>query len=222
MSAINFPIVGKHKPNQCAILDLQNLLKTIHLDDKTLAGPNFKSLEEIRINFIEVINRINNYGIDNNKIYLIFKSFNFIDQITKKNYGYHDLAKYIIWIAHKYFSNWEHPRIILVDSLDRNDKEVDDRALFVLYKALAELNESPIIFSNDNFRSLLTDTAPNKRIKYTYYKLIDFHNDWTRSQMVVDKIMNGMVTDGLYDLIHPYENHNAAHKIVKISNMNSF
>jgi len=147
--------------SKSGILDLQNLLKTVHLDDSQLPGPNFTTLDQIKTNFIEVIKRINNYGIDLNKIYLVFKSFNFIDQSTKIPYSYHEITKLILWLCHEHFKNWISPKIILVESLDKNDKEVDDRALFILYKALLDLKESPLIFSNDNFNSIFSNTDTN-------------------------------------------------------------
>jgi len=199
--------------SKCAVIDLQNLLKTINQIDPSLSGPNFKSLDDIKNNFIEVVKKIHSHGISYQNMYMVFKSFHFIDTEESKEYSYHEVTKYILCLAHQYFPEWKDPTLIIIESLDKNDKEVDDRALFIICKQLIDLNEPVVIFSNDHFLNIATYL--HKPAKCTYYTLfyVD-HENWIKSKMIVQKEFTDILSSGHYTVIHLSPNHTSGFKLI--------
>lgn len=155
-----------------AIVDFLNLSRSLICER---VDAKFNSLDEFILIIGKIANQLRAIN-DFSCIYIVTKSFNLNDDVK-----YFDIPKIIIWTFCKAVPEWEHRiNVVLVNGINDNDKEADDRSLFILYSQYAlTTTDNVIILSNDNFDSLKNQIV--RPVTLNFCRALDIKNDWKTS-----------------------------------------
>lgn len=183
------------------LIDFLNLARK-HISERPEA--KFRTVEEFIDNISTIACQIKKMG-NFKQIYLVTKSFKF-----NKDISYNDVLKIIMWSFCKTIPEWiDRIHLVLVNGINDQDKEADDRALFILYNEFSKTIESPIIiFSNDNFESLKTHFLRYVVLNFYYIKHIA--KNWKESEIIshykAHFQQDKKITKSQYVIIHPINN----------------
>ena len=128
-----------------AIVDFQNVVRKEI--SKNRLDAKFQNEEEIISYTNMVAKKIREMG-NFDKIYLVTKSFNLNGTIKYKS-----VSNIIMWSFCSVVPEWSNKTCLaVVNGINGNDKEPDDRTLFILYDEFIKTTDCDVvIISNDNF-----------------------------------------------------------------------
>jgi hypothetical protein len=154
------------------IIDLLNLMRT-PISDRSDA--KFKDLDEFT-NAIDsivcLVKKMNNFE----RLYLVTKSF-----ILDKKILYHDIPKIILWeFCKRMPEKMDNIYLVLVNGVDPQDKEADDRTLFILYNEISLIYSNILIISNDHFSNLSTHYMRRVTLRFCWMR--DIGETWQKSE----------------------------------------
>lgn len=154
-------------PEPVAIVDFLNILR----------GPICNRFDAKYNTIEELVNGIKKIACelreirDFSKIYLVTKFFKFLDM------SYSEILQLIMWSFIDSVPEWEGKTVfIIAGQLDAQDREADDRALFVLHDEFLKNNIDSVILSNDNFDSIKSHYM--RRVPICFYCMQQMGETW--------------------------------------------
>jgi hypothetical protein len=192
--------------DSCEKIALVDVLSLLRKNISYKPDAKFETLDELIDNIKKIAIQIKEIR-DFSQIYLVTKSFTFNQDI-----GYNDVCKIILWSFCKAIPEWVgRIKLVLVNGINSNDKEADDRALFILYNEFLKTTESQVvILSYDNFKSLKSHFL--NTVTLNFFNMEYVTENWYNSQIFLchkasfrqDKKITG--TPSSYNVLCPINN----------------
>jgi hypothetical protein len=159
-----------------AIVDFLNLARNA-ISNRPDA--RFQTIDEFIVAISELAKQIKEMA-SFDRIYLVTKSFKFDNLIT-----YKDVIRIILWSFCKTLPEWiDRVCLVLVNGINVNDKEADDRTLFILYDEFTKtIDRRVVILSNDNFGNLKKHFLRKVILNFFWVKRLD--ETWQTSEIIV-------------------------------------
>ena len=182
--------------NTVAIVDFLNLLRS---PISNRFDAKFKTTEELISSVRDIALKLRSIG-DFSKIYLVTKFFKFC------GIDYSEILRIIIVTFVESVPEWSNKTFLVMSGqLDPQDKEADDRTLFILYNEFSKININSVILSNDNFDSIKSHYM--RKVPISFYWIKSKPQDWDTAQISGPyKDTLGQSTDDCskkYKVMHP-------------------
>lgn len=151
--------------NNIIIIDFLNLTRSYIVNRKDAKFTSIDDFINIVYLMVEKINA--NFTFD--YVYLVTKILDFGDDIK-----YSDILKLFLWSFCKKFKWKDKIILVMVNGINDNDKEADDRTLFILYDQIKKTtNYNVTIISNDKFDNLKNHYMRHVVLNFYYLKTYD-------------------------------------------------